>query len=155
MLNIGTKAPDFSLSDATGSTVSLTALLAKGPVLLYFYPADFTPVCTKEACMFRDRSEDLVALGMSVVGVSPQSVETKRKFAASNRLTQILLADPGRKVAAVYDATALLGFVVRRVTYLIDRDSTIVDSARADLSIGAHEALVERALSRYKLTPSA
>jgi peroxiredoxin Q/BCP len=149
MLKVNDPAPAFTLKDHQGRDVALADLLATGPVLLYFYPADFTPVCTKEACMFRDRTADLASRGVHVVGISPQSTSSKSRFAAAKGLTQILLADDSRTVARAYDATALLGLVIRRVTYLIDRDARIADVALADLSLGAHEALIERVLARY------
>ncbi|MGH8403634.1 MAG: peroxiredoxin, partial [Gammaproteobacteria bacterium] len=72
MLNPGDIAPDFELPDQDGEPVHLAGLLAHGPVLLYFYPADFTPVCTREACTFRDLLPAMVRKGVTLIGISPQ-----------------------------------------------------------------------------------
>jgi peroxiredoxin Q/BCP len=72
MLKPGDLAPEFILPDENGNDVALTQLLQPGPIILYFYPADFTPGCTKEACTFRDIHDDILSVGLRVVGVSPQ-----------------------------------------------------------------------------------
>ena len=99
MLKNGTKAPEFDLEDQTGRRRTLKALLADGPLILYFYPADFTPGCTKEACTFRDLQTDLLKAKLRVVGVSPQSVESHERFAAKHGLEFPLLSDPQKAKA--------------------------------------------------------
>jgi peroxiredoxin Q/BCP len=146
MLANGTKAPEFDLPDQDGRRHTLKTLLAEGPVILYFYPADFTPGCTKEACSFRDLHQELMKAKLRVVGVSPQDVDSHRRFADTHDLNFPLLADPDKKVVKAYDLDGPLGFGVRRGTYLIDRDGRIVDSVLADLRIGAHEAFVRAAI---------
>ena len=93
MLKKGTRAPEFDLVDQDGKRHTLKSLLAKGPLILYFYPADFTPGCTKEACTFRDLQNDLLRAKLRVVGVSPQDADSHRKFAAQHNLNFTLLAD--------------------------------------------------------------
>lgn len=149
MLKIGDVAPDFTLPDQSGTPVSLRALLARGPVLLYFYPADATPICTAQACMVRDSATELESAGVQAVGISAQSVKSKRKFADSKLLSHLLLADVDKRVANAFGVRALFGLVPRRASFLIDPDTTIVDMAVADLSVGAHEKLVHRARARY------
>jgi peroxiredoxin Q/BCP len=146
MLANGTKAPEFDLADQDGRRHTLASLLADGPLILYFYPADFTPGCTKEACSFRDLHQELMKAKLRVVGVSPQDVESHRRFADKHDLNFPLLADPDKAVVKAYDLDGPLGFGVRRGTYLIGRDGRIVDSVLADLRIGAHEAFVRSAL---------
>jgi peroxiredoxin Q/BCP len=146
MLANGTKAPEFELADQDGRRHTLASLLADGPLILYFYPADFTPGCTKEACSFRDLHQELMKAKLRVVGVSPQDVESHRRFADKHDLNFPLLADPDKAVVKAYDLDGPLGFGVRRGTYLIGRDGRIVDSVLADLRIGAHEAFVRSAL---------
>ena len=146
MLANGTKAPEFDLPDQDGRRHTLKTLLAEGPVILYFYPADFTPGCTKEACSFRDLHQELMKAKLRVVGVSPQDVDSHRRFADTHDLNFPLLADPDKKVVKAYDLDGPLGFGVRRGTYLIDRDGRIVDSVLADLRIGAHETFVRAAI---------
>ena len=96
MLKKGTQAPEFDLVDQDGKRHTLQSLLAKGPLILYFYPADFTPGCTKEACTFRDLQHDLLRARLRVVGVSPQDADSHRKFAAKHNLNFTLLADPDK-----------------------------------------------------------
>jgi peroxiredoxin Q/BCP len=146
MLANGTKAPEFDLSDQDGRQHNLKSLLAEGPLILYFYPADFTPGCTKEACSFRDLHQEMMKAKLRVVGVSPQDVDSHRRFAETHGLNFPLLADPDKAVVKAYDLDGPLGFGVRRGTYLIGRDGRIVDSVLADLRIGAHEAFVRKAI---------
>jgi peroxiredoxin Q/BCP len=146
MLAKGTKAPEFELADQEGRKRTLKSLLAEGPLILYFYPADFTPGCTKEACSFRDLHQELVKAKLRVVGVSPQDVDSHRRFAEQHGLNFPLLADPDKVVVKAYDVDGPLGFGVRRGTYLIGRDGKVQDAVLADLRIGAHEAFVLNAI---------
>ena len=146
MLAKGTRAPEFELADQDGRKHTLKTLLAGGPLILYFYPADFTPGCTKEACSFRDLHQDLMKAKLRVVGVSPQDVASHRKFADEHDLNFPLLADPDKVAVKAYDVDGPLGFGVRRGTYLIGKDGVIQDSVLADLRIGAHEAFVLNAI---------
>jgi peroxiredoxin Q/BCP len=146
MLAKGTRAPEFELADQDGRKHTLKSLLAGGPLILYFYPADFTPGCTKEACSFRDLHQDLMKATLRVVGVSPQDVASHRKFADEHGLNFPLLADPDKVAVKAYDVDGPLGFGVRRGTYLIGKDGLIQDSVLADLRIGAHEAFVLNAI---------
>jgi peroxiredoxin Q/BCP len=146
MLKNGTNAPDFKLDDQDGKKHTLKSLLAAGPLILYFYPADFTPGCTKEACSFRDLQSDLLRAKLRVVGVSPQDTESHKRFAEKHDLNFPLLADPDKRVVKAYDVDGPLGLGVRRGTYLIGRDGKIKDSVLADLRIGAHEAFVNKAI---------
>ena len=146
MLANGRKAPDFELADQDGRKHTLKALLKDGPLILYFYPADFTPGCTKEACSFRDLHQDLLRAKLRVVGVSPQDVESHRRFADKHGLNFPLLADPDKSAVKAYDLDGPLGFGVRRGTYLIGTDGKIQDSVLADLRIGSHEEFVKKAI---------
>lgn len=147
MLSNGTKAPEFDLEDQGGKRHTLKSLLAGGPLILYFYPADFTPGCTKEACSFRDLQTDLLKAKLRVVGISPQSADSHRRFAAKHDLNFPLLADPDKKTVKAYDLDGPLGFGVRRGTYLIGQDGRIRESVLADLRIGAHETFVKQAIA--------
>lgn len=99
----GKKAPAFRLRDADGNLVTL-ADFAGRDLILYFYPKDDTPGCTKEACGFRDAWKELQKRGVAVVGVSPDSPESHQKFAKKYRLPFPLLSDPDKKVMAAYGA---------------------------------------------------
>lgn len=99
----GKKAPAFKLTDADGKTVTLADYAGKD-LVLYFYPRDDTPGCTKEACGFRDEWADLKKRGVAVVGVSPDSAASHQKFAAKYKLPFTLLSDPEKKAMTAYGA---------------------------------------------------
>jgi thioredoxin-dependent peroxiredoxin len=103
MLEPGEKAPAFTLTDAAGGKVSLRDFAGKH-VILYFYPKDDTPGCTKEACGFRDAWDDLRELGAVVLGVSADDADSHERFAARYRLPFTLLSDPDRSVMRAYGA---------------------------------------------------
>jgi len=145
MLAIGARAPEFTLPDADGQATSLSNLLRNGPLILYFYPADFTPGCTREACQIRDLQPELEAARISVAGVSPQAPESHRAFREKYKLPFTLLADEDRFVIKMYDVQGPLGFGVRRATFLIDQGRHIQDTVLADFRIGEHEAFVRKA----------
>jgi thioredoxin-dependent peroxiredoxin len=100
----GDLAPDFTLPDADGNQVSLSALRKGGAVIIYFYPAAMTPGCTKQACDFRDSRGDLSGAGFSVVGISPDAPAKLAKFRDKEGLTFPLLSDPSREVLKAYGA---------------------------------------------------
>jgi len=130
-LEIGEVAPDFRLRDQDGVERTLGELNDR-PLLLAFYPADGTPGCTTQACDIRDRWDEFEALGVRVVGVSPDDVDTHRAFASENRLPHTLLADPDHTVLEAYDAwgeKVLYGRTsvgVIRSSVLIGRDGRIL-----------------------------
>ena len=99
----GRPAPPFTLEDTSGKTVTLADLRGKD-VILYFYPRDETPGCTKEACGFRDLWKDIQGEGAEILGVSPDSRESHQKFAANHRLPFRLLSDPSKKMMTSYGA---------------------------------------------------
>ncbi len=146
MLAPGTRAPDFTLPDHEGQDVTLSTLLSEGPLILYFYPADFTPGCTREACSLRDLNDDLVAANLRVVGVSPQDSASHARFREQHKLPFTLLADTNKQAAGLYDVKGPLGLIVRRATYLNNAEGVIEDAVLADLSVDRHEAFVKRAI---------
>lgn len=146
MLKPGTRAPEFTLPDETGRPVSLKQLLGEGPLILYFYPADFTPGCTREACSIRDIHGDIVGAGLRVVGVSPQDGESHSRFRDEYELPFTLLSDEGKVVVRAYDVDGPFGVGVRRVTYLIGADGEIRDALQADILVNRHTAFIENAI---------
>jgi len=96
MLEAGSKAPEFVLPDDRGGETSLSDLLKDGPLILYFYPADFTPGCTREACEIRDIHNDIQGVGLQVAGVSPQDEESHQRFRDKHDLPFVLLSDPDK-----------------------------------------------------------
>jgi thioredoxin-dependent peroxiredoxin len=127
--------------------VSLSTLLRHGPLILYFYPADFTPGCTKEACALRDLHGEILAAGLSVAGVSPQDPASHRAFREKHQLPFTLLADVDKFVIRMYDVRGPLGFGVRRATYLIDQARYIRAAVLADFRIAEHEEFVRKAVA--------
>ena len=147
MLAIGARAPEFTLPDADAQPTSLSNLLRDGPLVLYFYPADFTPGCTREACQIRDLHTELSAAGLRVAGVSPQSPESHRAFRDKYKLPFTLLADVDRFVIKMYGVQGPLGFGVRRATFLIDQGRHIQDEVIADFRVSEHEAFIRKAVA--------
>ncbi len=146
MLDVGSKAPEFILPNEEGTETSLTDLLADGPLILYFYPADFTPGCTKEACSIRDIHNDIQSVGLQVAGISPQDEDSHRRFREEHDLPFALLSDPGKVVIKMYDVDGPFGVGVRRATFLINQDRKIQDAVMADVRIGRHQEFIEKAI---------
>jgi thioredoxin-dependent peroxiredoxin len=150
MLDTDDKAPEFTLPDQNGHDISLTALLKDGPAILYFYPADFTPGCTREACSIRDLHRELTRAGITVAGISPQSPDSHKRFREKHNLPFTLLADETKEVIKMFGVNGPLGFWVQRVTYLVDQNRVIKGRVKAHFSIGEHEAFIKRALEVRK-----
>ena len=147
MLNVGDSAPDFALPDQEDETVTLDDLVSGGPVVLYFYPADFSPVCTAEACAFRDRFDDVSALGIRIAGISRQSPESHGRFARTFSLPFPLLSDSRGTAVEAYGVSGPFGFGVRRVTFLIDESKTIRNRVVSDLFVGSHMDLLKKTVA--------
>ncbi len=147
MLTTGAKAPEFVLNNHDGTERSLSDLLQNGPLILYFYPADFTPACTKEACSIRDIHSDIRAAGLQVVGISPQDEDSHRRFREQHDLPFTLLSDPHKVAIRTYDVDGPFGAGVRRATFLINQDRSIEDAMQADVRIGRHKAFIEKAVT--------
>ncbi|MCJ2544312.1 thioredoxin-dependent thiol peroxidase [Thermostichus vulcanus] len=129
-LSVGDPAPDFTLPDAEGNLVSLSNLRGQR-VVLYFYPRDNTPGCTKEACGFRDAYADYQAQGIHLLGVSADDARSHQKFAQKLRLPFPLLVDEGAKVATAYGVFGPKKFMgkeyngIHRTTFVIDPEGKI------------------------------
>lgn len=146
MLKAGSKAPEFSLQNDEGVDTTLTDLLRDGPLVLYFYPADFTPGCTMEACSIRDIHNDLVAVGLKVAGISPQDIDSHVRFRKEHKLPFVLLSDPEKVAIKMYDVDGPFGVGVRRATFLINQDRTIQDAVLADIMISRHKEFIDKAI---------
>ena len=144
MLPLGGRAPEFTLPDQDDQSVSLSNLLRRGPLILYFYPADFTPGCTREACLMRDLHGQA---GLNLAGVSPQEPATHRRFRDRYSLPYTLLSDVEKVVICMYDVRGPLGIGVRRATYLIDQARYVRAAVLANFRISEHEAFVRRAVA--------
>jgi len=150
MLEAGSKAPEFALANDRGGDTTLSDLLQKGPLILYFYPADFTPGCTKEACSIRDIHNDIQSVGLQVAGISPQDIDSHQRFRDEFDLPFVLLSDPDKVAIEMYDVDGPFGVGVRRATFLINQDRTIQDAIMADVRIGRHQEFIENAVALHE-----
>jgi peroxiredoxin Q/BCP len=140
-LAVGQKAPEFDVVSSAGKSLKLTDFLGKKNVVLYFYPGDFTPICTKETCGFRDMYADLESQDTEVIGVSVDTNESHQKFAAEYNVPFALVSDAKKDLAKAYGATSLLGSLlgkVGRVTYLIDKKGRIAGIFESELRASKH-----------------
>jgi thioredoxin-dependent peroxiredoxin len=137
-IQVGDKAPDFTLPSQTGEQVRLSDRFAGHVVVLYFYPRDETRGCTAEACAFRDSHEVFAAAGAEVIGVSSDSVDRHAGFAGHHSLPFTLLSDQGGEVRKRYGVPAVLGVLPGRVTYVIDRAGTVRHVFNSMTNIGRH-----------------
>ncbi len=147
MLESGSIAPHFSLPDQDGRPRTLPELLRYGPLLVAFFPADFSSGCTRAACMIRDLHERMRELGLSVIGISPQGLDAHLELHTRLDLPFDFLSDPDRTVFGLYDLDGLLGFGVHRALYLIDSEGVIRDGVTTDLRLGQHEQFLHNALA--------
>jgi peroxiredoxin Q/BCP len=123
----GSKVPSFKLEDQDGKLFDLNSVLGKRNLVIYFYPKDDSPGCTKEACYFRDQFEVFNQENAMIIGISGQSVESHKKFAEKYHLSFTLLSDEGNKVRKLFEVpTNMLGAVPGRVTYVVDKTGTVV-----------------------------
>jgi peroxiredoxin Q/BCP len=125
MVRVGDEAPDFELPVHVGGTFRLSEHRGRSNVVLYFYPADFTLGCTKEACSFQKQISSLRQSNAVVVGISPDDLETHRRFAQSFGLEFLLASDPLKKVIRQYGALWLGGLLVKRITFVIDMSGVV------------------------------
>ena len=120
---VGSRAPSFELPGTGSRTYRLADYYGKG-VILAFYPGDFTPVCTKQFCSYRDDGDRIEALGIDMLGISPQSVESHERFTAEHNLNVPLLSDAKKRVARRYGVVGPGGFL-RRAVFLVDGDGIV------------------------------
>ena len=135
----GDRVPNFELPDQDGVVRSLDEFLAKGPVVLFFYPAAMTPGCTKESCHFRDLASEFAAVGAQRVGISADPVEKQRAFADKHGFDYPLLSDPDRKVAAVFGVKRPLSILPnKRATFVINPDHEVVEVIASEINMDKH-----------------
>lgn len=148
----GDKAPDFDLPDQDGNRRTLSDLLAGGPVALFFYPAAFTPGCTKEACHFRNLAAEFAEAGVQRVGISRDAVSKQQDWTAKHELDYPLLSDVDGAVATAYGVRRdgllkLAGIPTKRTTFAIRADGTIADVIASEVNMQVH---ADRALSALR-----
>jgi len=138
-IGVGDTAPDFTLPDQDGTPVTLSAFRGEKVVVLYFYPKDETPGCTREACAFRDSHDAFAEAGAQVIGVSSDSVAAHDRFAKKYGLPFTLIADADGGVRAAYGVPkSMFGLLPGRVTYVIDRDGIVRHMFSSQANIGKH-----------------
>lgn len=151
MPKVGESAPDFTLKDQDGKTVGLRDFRGQKNVVLYFYPKDNTPICTREACSFRDAYPAFEGVDAVVLGISGDDEASHRGFAERHKLPFRVLSDPDHAVAKLYDAMMGFGLMAGRVTYVIDRAGIVRHVTEARFSADKH---VEEARAALELIAS-
>jgi peroxiredoxin Q/BCP len=146
-VKVGTVAPDFTLPSQAGEMVSLKDFSGRKPVVLFFYPKDDSPGCTKEVCAFRDNFEEFSKLDAQVIGISSDSVESHRRFAAKHDLSFPLLSDEGGNIRRLYGVPKTFGLFPGRVTYVIDKEGVVRHVFSSQLSVQRH---VQEALAALR-----
>lgn len=145
-VTVGDIAPDFTLPSQSGEWVSFSDFLGKKAVVLYFYPKDDTPGCTKEACAFRDEHERFGNLGAEVIGISSDPVRSHERFAHKHKLPFALLSDEGGEVRKLYEVPNTLGLFPGRVTYIVDKEGVVRHVYSSQLGVTKHVKEALRAL---------
>jgi peroxiredoxin Q/BCP len=124
-IDVGDAAPELELSTHSGEQITLADYRGKRAVVVFFYPKDGSPVCTKEACAFRDAYEDFVEAGAVVIGVSGDSADRHQAFASNHRLPFVLVSDRDGEARRAFGVPKLMGLLPGRVTYVIDREGIV------------------------------
>lgn len=137
-IQVGDRAPEFTAASHSGGQISLADYRGASAVVLFFYPKDQTPICTREACTFRDAYEDFVQAGAVVIGVSSDSVESHRAFAAGHGLPFVLLSDEDGSLRKAFGVPKSLGVLPGRVTYVIDKEGGVRHIFSSQLSAERH-----------------
>lgn len=146
-LQEGDQLPEFELKNQDGELIKIKDYIGK-PMVVYFYPKDDTPGCTKEACSFRDSYEAFTDMGCEVFGISGDSVEKHKKFKEKHRLPFQLLADEGNKVRKQFGVpTNLLGLLPGRVTYIVNKEGRVIKVFNSQMRAEKH---VSEALEALK-----
>jgi len=151
-MNIGDTVEDFELPDEQGVPRRLSTLLADGPVVLFFYPAAFTPGCTAEVCHFRNVAGEFRAAGAQPVGISGDAVERQAEFSNRHSLGYPLLSDADGSVRQQFGVKHTLFTKARRTTFVIDTDRRVLEVIRSEVRMNVH---ADKALDALKRRPAA
>jgi peroxiredoxin Q/BCP len=151
-MKAGDIAPDFELSDETGTSRTLSGFLETGPVVLFFYPAAMTKGCTVESCHFRDLAAEFAELKTNRVGISPDDVAKQKAFSEKHSFDFPLLSDSDGTVATQFGVRRGFGpLLTRRHTFVIDTDRTVLEVIKSELRMSVH---ADRALEVLRARPS-
>lgn len=138
-IKTGDKCPSFTLRDQDGRTFNIDEEIGKENLVIYFYPKDDSPGCTKQACSFRDSFEDFKDAGARVIGISSDDEASHKKFAAKHNLPFTLLADSNKQVRKKFGVpTNLLGLIPGRVTYIVDMDGIVRGVFNSQIQFDKH-----------------
>lgn len=137
-IQVGDTIPEVSLQSQTGDTVNLKSFQGNKCVVLYFYPKDDTPGCTKESCSFRDSYTAFQEAGAEVIGISADDVASHKAFAAKHNLPFTLLSDAGNATRKAFGVPSTLGLLPGRVTYVIDKSGVVRHIFNSQLNFQGH-----------------
>lgn len=147
-IEVGSKIPSFTLKDQNGYDFDISKLIGKKNLVIYFYPKDDTPGCTKEACSFQDMYQDFIDADAEVIGISGQSSESHKIFADKYHLTFVLLADDGNKIRKQFGVpTSFFGLLPGRVTYIVNKEGKVIYTFNSQMNAEKH---VEEAMRILK-----
>jgi peroxiredoxin Q/BCP len=150
-IKIGSKIPEFALRDQNGNLFNIDTVLGKKNLVIYFYPKDDSPGCTKEACSFRDQFEVFTEADAVIIGISGQSVESHKEFAKKYRLSFTLLSDDGNKIRKLFGVpTNFLGLLPGRVTYIADKTGKVIYIFNSQIQAAKHVDEALRILKESK-----
>jgi peroxiredoxin Q/BCP len=148
VMKIGDLCPHFELTDQHGKLFNSSDWIGKKKLVIFFYPKDETPGCTKEACTFRDRHEEFLEFDCQVIGISSDSVDSHKQFATKHNFNFVLLADTDKKIRKLFGVPgSLFGLLPGRVTYIIDLNGKIRGIHNSQLNPVSH---IEEALDLIK-----
>jgi peroxiredoxin Q/BCP len=137
-VRVGDVAPDFELPDDSGGTLKLSDQLAKGPVVLFFYPKAMTPGCTKESCHFRDLKGEFDAVGAQRVGISADTVDKQHQFSEKHDFDFPLVSDSNRSIARAFGVKRPGPLFNKRMTFVIDTDRKVLDVIGSETNMDKH-----------------
>ncbi len=147
-LEVGDTIPSFTLKNQVGDAIDVNTFLGKKAMVIYFYPKDDTPGCTKEACEFRDEFEAFTDLDVEVIGISADDVASHKKFAEKYRLPFTLLSDIKNEVRKLFGVPkSMLGLMPGRVTYVVDKNGIIIHIFNSQFGAEKH---IKEALTKLK-----
>lgn len=142
MIELEDKIPVFTLKDQNDNDFSIESLIGKKPMVIFFYPKDFTPGCVKEVCAFRDQYQDFQDYGVEVIGISSDGLESHQKFVEKHNLPFTLLSDPKGKIRKLFGVpSSLLGLLPGRMTFVIDKNGIV--KMRFNNQFGAEKHIEE------------
>jgi peroxiredoxin Q/BCP len=138
-VEIGSRIPAFTLPDQNGRMVNISSMIGKNNLVIYFYPKDDSPGCTKEACTFRDQYEIFKNIDAEIIGISADNVESHKLFAKKHNLNYILLSDEGNKVRNLFGVPSnLFGLIAGRVTYIVNKQGIVIHTFNSQMQAEKH-----------------